>query len=93
MQNLATTLYSSNLNFIFATEHQLVCLYAYRTILKATILLLPLLGITWAFGLLAVNQESSVFAWIFTILNSLQVKIIDIIMYSFFCIYTYIATC
>ena len=42
-------------------------------ILKATIILLPLLGITWVFGLLAVNQESSVFAWIFTVLNSLQV--------------------
>ena len=37
-------------------------------------ILLPLLGITWVFGILAVNQESSVFAWIFTILNSLQVK-------------------
>ena len=45
-----------------------------RTVLKATVILLPLLGITWVFGLLAVNQESSVFAWIFTIFNSLQVK-------------------
>ena len=43
--------------------------------LKATIILLPLLGITWVFGLLAVNQESSVFAWTFTVLNSLQVSI------------------
>ena len=50
-----------------------VCLCLYRAILKATIILLPLLGITWVFGLLAINQESSVFAWIFTILNSLQV--------------------
>ena len=41
--------------------------------LKATVILLPLLGITWVFGILAVNQESSVFAWIFTIFNSLQV--------------------
>ena len=49
-------------------------LYVYRTVLKATVILLPLLGITWVFGILAVNQESSVFAWIFTILNSLQVK-------------------
>ena len=45
-----------------------------RTVLKATVILLPLLGITWVFGLLAVNQESSVFAWIFAIFNSLQVK-------------------
>ena len=49
----------------------------YRTVLKATVILLPLLGITWVFGLLAVNQESSVFAWIFTILNSLQVRYDD----------------
>ena len=42
--------------------------------MKATVILLPLLGITWVFGLLAVNQESSVFAWIFTVLNSLQVR-------------------
>ena len=45
-----------------------------RTVLKSTIILLPLLGITWVFGILAVNQESSVFAWIFTVLNSFQVK-------------------
>ena len=39
----------------------------------AMIILLPLLGLTWVFGLLAVNQESSVFAWLFTILNTFQV--------------------
>ena len=49
-----------------------ICIY--RILLKATVILLPLLGITWVFGILAVNQESSVFAWIFTILNSLQVS-------------------
>ena len=45
-----------------------------RSLLKATMILLPIMGFTWAFGLLAVNQESSVFAWIFAILNSLQVS-------------------
>lgn len=40
---------------------------------KAAVILLPLLGVTWLFGFLAVNKESIVFAWIFTILNSLQV--------------------
>ena len=50
-----------------------------RTISKATVILLPLLGITWVFGILAVNQESSAFAWIFTILNSLQVSLYNII--------------
>jgi len=35
--------------------------------------LMPLLGVTWVIGLLAVNNHTLVFAWIFTILNSLQV--------------------
>ncbi len=35
--------------------------------------LLPLLGITWVVGVLAVSQNTTVFAWIFTILNSFQV--------------------
>ena len=45
-----------------------------RAILKATVILLPLLGLTWVFGLLAVNEDTTVFAWIFTVLNSLQVN-------------------
>ena len=47
-----------------------------RAILKATVILLPLLGLTWVFGLLAVNEDTTVFAWIFTVLNSLQVSYI-----------------
>ena len=35
--------------------------------------LLPLLGITWTFGLLAVNDELIVFQYLFAIFNSLQV--------------------
>ena len=44
-----------------------------REILKAVIILLPLLGVTWIIGILAVNEDTEVFAWIFAILNSLQV--------------------
>ena len=44
-----------------------------REILKAIIILLPLLGVTWIIGILAVNEDTEVFAWIFAILNSLQV--------------------
>ncbi|CAI8045632.1 Adhesion G protein-coupled receptor L3 [Geodia barretti] len=47
-------------------------LLSYWNILKATIILLPLLGMTWVFGLLAVNENTAVFAWLFTIFNSLQ---------------------
>ena len=35
--------------------------------------LMPILGVTWVFGLLAINEETEVFAWIFTILNAFQV--------------------
>ena len=44
-----------------------------RSLLKATVILLPLLGLTWLFGLLTLNSNSTVFAWLFTIFNSLQV--------------------
>ena len=50
-----------------------------RSILKATLILLPLLGLTWVFGLFAVNENTAVFAWLFTIFNSLQVNYVAII--------------
>ena len=46
----------------------------YRDLLKAIIVLLPLLGLTWIIGIFAVNNETRVFAWIFAILNSFQVS-------------------
>ena len=42
--------------------------------MKAAAIILPVLGCTWVFGLLAVNEDTVAFAWIFTILNSLQVS-------------------
>lgn len=47
--------------------------YLCRSLILAMIVLLPLLGLTWTFGFLSISRSSSVFAWIFTILNSLQV--------------------
>lgn len=35
--------------------------------------LLPILGTSWVFGVLAVNKESVAFQYLFAILNSLQV--------------------
>ena len=67
--------YVNRINQIVETN-LIMCAFIFRDILKATVILLPLLGITWVFGLFAVNQESSAFAWIFTILNTLQVNII-----------------
>jgi hypothetical protein len=46
----------------------------YRALLVASLILLPLLGLTWAFGTLTVNANSTVVAWLFTICNSLQVS-------------------
>jgi len=46
-----------------------------RDLLKAIVVLLPLLGLTWIIGILAVNDDTVVFAWIFAILNSLQVPV------------------
>ncbi|CAH3182932.1 unnamed protein product, partial [Porites lobata] len=40
--------------------------------LRACVVLLPLLGLTWVFGILSVTDAGLVFQYIFTILNSLQ---------------------
>ena len=40
----------------------------------AAFILLPILGVTWAVGLLAVNENTTVFTWLFTVFNSLQVQ-------------------
>lgn len=55
-----------------------LCVYGYvfwfdRNLIKAAFILLPILGCTWIFGIVAVNEKLIAFAWIFTILNSLQV--------------------
>ncbi|XP_064396279.1 uncharacterized protein LOC135343205 isoform X2 [Halichondria panicea] len=47
-------------------------LQLFSQLFKATIILLPLLGLTWVFGLLSVNNSTIVFAWLFSIFNSLQ---------------------
>ncbi|XP_046556840.1 adhesion G protein-coupled receptor L3-like [Haliotis rubra] len=40
--------------------------------MKGSLVLVVLLGLTWSFGILFLNQESVAMAYIFTILNSLQ---------------------
>jgi len=52
-----------------------------RSLLKAAIVVTPLLGFTWVIGILAINEDTTVFAWIFTILSSLQV------LFDIFCPY------
>ena len=43
-----------------------------RAGIKAAIVSLPLLGVTWTFGLLAFNSDTIFFKYMFAILNSLQ---------------------
>ncbi|CAB4026832.1 adhesion G- coupled receptor D1-like, partial [Paramuricea clavata] len=40
--------------------------------LKGSAVLLPILGLTWVFGLLVFNRDATVFKYLFAIFNSLQ---------------------
>ena len=44
-----------------------------RQAAKACVVLSPLLGLTWAFGILSVTNAGLVFQYIFIVLNSIQV--------------------
>ena len=46
--------------------------------MKSAAVLLPLLGVSWAFGLLTINKKTIAFQYIFAISNSFQVIIIII---------------
>lgn len=51
--------------------------------IKCSIVLIPLLGITWVFGVLAFDQATVVFLYLFAILNSLQ----GLFIFVFHCIF------
>ncbi|XP_017890799.1 latrophilin Cirl-like isoform X4 [Ceratina calcarata] len=57
-------------------------LQAHLAWLRGAIVLVFLLGLTWTFGLLYLNQESVVMAYVFTILNSLQ----GLFIFMFHCV-------
>uniref|UniRef100_A0A8C6JVJ2 Adhesion G-protein coupled receptor D1 n=1 Tax=Melopsittacus undulatus TaxID=13146 RepID=A0A8C6JVJ2_MELUD len=48
---------------------------AFKLTAKAVAVLLPILGSSWIFGVLAVNAHALIFQYIFAVFNSLQVKI------------------
>ncbi|EDO29167.1 predicted protein, partial [Nematostella vectensis] len=56
--------------------------FLYRAGLKGMVVLLPLLGLTWVFGLMAVDEKTIAFQYIFAILNSLQ----GLFIFAFHCI-------
>ena len=45
----------------------------YRSLLKVAIVVTPLLAVTWVVGVLAINEHTSAFVWMFAILSSIQV--------------------
>ena len=54
--------------------NMVVSCFVSRLTVKAVAVLLPILGISWIFGVLAVNTHSLPFLYIFAVLNSLQVS-------------------
>ena len=59
--------------------YNLIC---FRTSLKGTVILTPLLGTTWLFGLFAFNDSTIVFQYLFVIFNSLQ----GVFMFVIYCL-------
>lgn len=51
-----------------------IFIFSYRLTAKAVAVLLPILGSSWIFGILAVNAHALVFQYIFAVFNSLQVS-------------------
>lgn len=63
---------------MIAQSNDSVCpLFCFRLGIKCSVVLLPLLGVTWVFGVLAFDQNTVVFLYLFAIFNSLQVCFID----------------
>lgn len=51
-----------------------VLVFSFRLTAKAVAVLLPILGSSWIFGVLAVNDHALVFQYMFAVFNSLQVS-------------------
>ena len=55
----------------------------FRTSIRGTLILTPLLGTTWIFGLFAIGDASILFQYIFVILNSTQ----GIFIFVIYCVF------
>ena len=64
---LIATLSSSQKMFLNEVEFNKL-----RRVARLTLLLMPVFGLSWVFGVLAVNKELLVFQYVFTALNSFQ---------------------
>ena len=54
----------------------------FRAGLRSSLILLPILGLTWIFGIMSFNSDTIVFQYLFGICNSLQVISFIIISHS-----------
>lgn len=64
-----------------------------RSSLKSVVVLLPLLSITWIIGVLTFNQQTTLFHWLFTIFNSIQVSTMKESYYSGYILLSFIGLC
>ncbi|KAK2550499.1 Adhesion G-protein coupled receptor D1 [Acropora cervicornis] len=60
----------------------LVIAFYFRAGLKGMMVLLPLLGLTWVFGIMAISKDTIAFQYLFALLNSLQ----GLFIFAFHCI-------
>lgn len=70
----STQIHVSVLASQYEFKIQCVLLFFYRSGLRGICALLPILGLTWVFGVLSIGEASVVFQYLFAIFNSLQVK-------------------
>lgn len=62
-------------NYALYSNCMLCLAYLLRLTAKAVAVLLPILGISWIFGVLAINDQSLLFQYMFAVFNSLQVSL------------------
>ncbi|XP_022100310.1 adhesion G-protein coupled receptor D1-like [Acanthaster planci] len=56
-----------------------------KQVAKATLMLQPVLGLTWVFGVLSLSSGLIIFQYLFTILNSLQ----GVLLLLFYCVFNF----
>ncbi|EDV26161.1 uncharacterized protein TRIADDRAFT_55989 [Trichoplax adhaerens] len=65
---------TANKSGIHPASRQFYSAKKIKSIVKATLILLPILGLTWIFGIFSMSNHTIAFSYIFVILNGLQVR-------------------
>ena len=71
----ALNIYSTVRTSLWYSYLVMAVAYLLRLTAKAVAVLLPILGISWIFGVLAINDQSLLFQYMFSVFNSLQVRL------------------